>query len=220
MRKAILLVCAITLILSSFTCAMASESFWTIKLRAGNIDVTSYSGSISNALIGACPDPPTVGVASFVSSAANMAIWPDNTSAQWVNSSLPAPYVFNVRLAVGTGYQDFYGGQVFISAWSPETYAGVTGRSLPSSYVVKVSRGATTLATWTHDVLGVTNELAANEVGPTGFWYAYQGRVGSFAESSDSFTITVSSVPEPTSLLLLGSGLVGALGFIVRKRKE
>lgn len=43
--------------------------------------------------------------------------------------------------------------------------------------------------------------------------------IGSKSAYFDAADLTVTPIPEPTSLLLLGSGLIGLLGFAWRKRK-
>lgn len=233
MKKVILVVCVIALF------AMATSAFasttqtgnpnqWLVTFRSGILNGTALTGG-GDVSLGFTADGSGDGAGpSYLASAANIQAvnHGSGSNKQLEPFSLGVPYSFDIVIGIGTGYVAAGGNatQVYLAQWAPDKNGLATGWTLPTNYKVTVTKGQTTLATYTYATtpgfwVGGTAP-AANKNGGLGFWYTYDGTASSFASSTDILTVTVSpNAPEPGSLLALGSGLIGLAGFAIRRRR-
>ena len=219
MRKLTVLLC-VALLLCAATATMASESYLVVQMKAGwpeTIVGPAYSSTLT---IGASP----------TEAHGNLLMAPEFpvslTSERFggyyltdrLSSGNPPPYEFTLALAVSSSYSHE---SVYITAWSPETYLTVGGRSLPWNWAMTVQSldRSTTYGTWTGAQLYGNPSPPGNEAGPVGFWYVPTSRPGSWPEVTDRFHVAIGPVPEPTSLFGLAGGLIGTAGFALRRRK-
>lgn len=221
MRKVILLVCAVALLTSLATMAMASDTSWCIYIRTGFLSGTAMSNG-GDLVLGGKTGQADSPFTAWVSTGGNIAS--DNGTAMQkiefkdIDTVPPIEYVYNATLGVGTGYNK--GNAIYISAWSGSKYGLSTGYDMPTTYQVTIRKGEAVLGQWMQADMWVgASTPAAGIVGKVGFWYTYDSMVGSFPESTDDFTVTIGPVPEPGSMLALGSGLLGMLGFAIRRRR-
>jgi len=221
MRKLSGLLCAAVFIWTA-TAAAASESYLVAQMKAGwlNVMTGEMSDYSSTLTIGASPTAysgnplasPTTPVSLTSERNGNHYI------TDLLSSLAPPPYEFTLALAVSSSYSH---DMVYITAWSPETYLSVSGRAIPSSWIMTVQSldRSVTYATWTHLQLYSNPSPPPNKAGPVGFWYAPTSRPGAWPDVTDRFYVSIGPVPEPTSLFGLAGGLIGAAAFALRRRK-
>jgi len=225
-RKVILIACVVALLVMTAGAAMASKAYWVVKFRAGVYDPGETDGlytSFGNVVVGASSSPSTSLAPNPVSTAANLStvVGAANYGTERKDSDVPEPYTFTMAMAVGSLYPDPdpNGKTVWISAWSPDSYLGATGRALPSNWRVTVKQGDTVLASWNYNDLFWTADPATTAIGKVGFRYTFQERNDAWAGvDKDLFTVIVA--PEPGSILALSSGLIGLAGYALRRRRK
>jgi hypothetical protein len=230
MKKAILILCVVALIVGVATAAMAqpNTSYWGVQFTTGWYNGTSMSNGSSATLgarTGAVSQTPVSGDPTNTDSA--IAIWNAGAQAKYIESSpiltTPPYYQFDMKVLVMGQYG--HGNQVYISAFAGDGIAGSSSKGLPTNYWVTVKSvdGLTTYGSWSQSQLYVAGLSFpdATVAGRQGFWYTASGTGTGWAGGNlQSFTVTVGpAVPEPGSMLALGSGMIGLVGFAIRRRR-
>ena len=226
MRTHLLVAVVAALLLSIAGAAVASESYWVVKFRAGRYDPGETDGAYTNyggCTIGASSSPSTTTAPNPMSTAANLALRRyaggglyNYYGTERLDSDNPPPYSYEMLMAVGSLYPS---SMVYVSAWSPDSYLAQSGRSLPANYRVTVRKGITTLAVWDGEDLYRATDPGTTGLGNVGFYYTPEETNDSWAGvDKDIFTITV-DVPEPAGVLALASGLISAAAFALRRRR-
>jgi len=227
MKKLVLVLCVVTLLAGVASAALASDSQWCIYIRTGNLDGTNI-GNGGDLILGASggtgigADSPFI---SFVATGANIAsmdgAWQKNDFSRQ-DTTPPISYTFNVTIGVGG---DYAYNRVFINLWSGTKNGLSTGWDMPDNYVVTIAKG-TNVHSWTRAQMWVSGttpssgKAAIVDGNAVGFWYTYDSKQ-SFDNSTDDFIVTIGPpVPEPGSILALGSGLAGLAGFAIRRRRK
>jgi hypothetical protein len=170
-----------------------------------------------------------LGASSYNIAATNGAggFWITQKQAGTVNGS----YSFTLVVAPGTGASvtDHVGnaneGKTYISAWNLDSWSGTTGNTLPAGYTVTVQsahvNGGAAIV-WTAAELYRASAPGTTQVGSLGFWYDYSGHYSDFGSAyaaGEIINVTVQNAPEPGSILALGSGMMGLVGFAIRRRR-
>ena len=240
MKKLVLILCLLA-VFSMAVGAYASSSNWAIQIKPYT---TGWGGLHTQSMLGVAATPtethtplaPGVGRADAVIEKG------DGTflTQQIVTANATADNPLTWNLKIGTGgtltalniavlnqEKDFLGADIALDV---------------DNYYYQFKNGITVLATWStaenHPLLGAvdnwfdvadaTNGLLRAKgftpgAGNTGFFVtddtATTGGAWDLLEDYSFSQIVVPDVPEPGSMLAFGSGLVGLIGFAIRRRR-
>ena len=183
-------------------CLLALASF-VPAAQAGNVNF-SCAGSSTMPVFNQCSGSVTVnGATDWVSDNAGITIWNTNGPFGTINSPSSSILEFDVAM-----------GWITITAGT-ETLTGtitsVTGSAGQTTANINV------IATW-----DLTNAPSvATQLGtPTGFDNASITIQTNASNKVTDVSITITPTPEPTTMILFGSGLLAGAGFLRRKRKK
>ena len=115
----------------------------------------------------------------------------------------------------------YYNGSIG-SIQPSQTISGITGITLTGGaqyWLAAATVGSLASDAWNHNGAGVTLSLGAEFLNTRGTWYAGYGIPGAFAVYGDPVSeqpVSEQPVPEPSTMLLLGTGL--AVAVVMRRR--
>jgi hypothetical protein len=234
MRTVILILCVVSLLTLAATAAMASEDYWGVLFTCGwntGSGMTNGTGIFVGAKTGNTSiasntgyDPPNDG---------------DAPIGVWYNSAIKGKYLvglgdpavplssysYDIGVLVTPDYGATHNNRVYISAFACDGFNGISGRGMPTYYSVRVQNEAQTVtyAWWPQEDLYVEgNSFPDSSIaGNVGFWYTATGTGYNWASPNvQQFKVTIyGAIPEPSSLMALGSGLVALAGFAIRRRR-
>lgn len=206
MKKLIVLGIIATMVMGMAVAASAAvDATWAVTLKAFNVGGQSGSQCVANTKLGAIDAYTTAASEDAVGNVQPgtlgliySAIWPNcvkDTRAP-LNAGEVKVWTFNTSLADGTE------GPIRVDMWVASVIDPSTDGD--PDLLVQVFKGSELI--WTAPI-GVQSTSKAP-------MYTYNGMAG------DSLTLVASTiVPEPGSMVALFSGLVGLVGFGIRRRK-
>ena len=226
MKCVVLIACVLALLLTS-AAAMADANYFVVMFTSGDLVDSSHIRG-SGVSIGAKTGAAATAASPLLPDRgrAVMTTWTNGKAAvKDLKGGAPAaPYSYELRVGVGDAYP--HGTDVFLTAFTADTYNASAGRALPTDYCVRVQSINLAQAvdvTWNYSQLSWGSDYPTDWtlINPqAGFWFTTPGTAGAWTDEGVArFTVTIAPVPEPSALLALLSGVGSVGGLMWRKRK-